>query len=279
MEPSIPCGTIVKYGTPLHCVECRKGTYSNSYSRQQCTPCSLCSVGRTVTRNCSASKNTLCGPCSYGYYMNDVVFSCLPCSICCWDGRDTFESQCKAQGLPKHRQCAPRHEDSCQTSTTTKANFGGTIVITNPITTQRTRTRLTGKTITTVPISPTKHEQLFGAKTQDDKAASSAVSTTASQLPVTVAGTTNNVANGKARKSVLDNSKNETRIIMGTCISIAVLILIVVFAKRNKIANCLKWARCRPICRSKDAELDERTESSMLDDVRAPVTVERKGGT
>ena len=281
MEPSIPCGTIVKYGTPLHCVECRKGTYSNSYSKEQCTPCSLCSVGRTVTRNCSASKNTVCGPCSYGYYMNDVVLSCLPCSICCWDGRDTFESQCKAQGLPKHRHCAPRHEDSCQTSTTTKANLGGKIAITDATTTQRTRQRLTGKTMETVPITPTKHEYLEGAKTQDNKAAPFALSTTAIQLRVTstVIHTTNKVAFSKARKSVLDNSENEKRIIMGTGISMVVLILIVVIAKRNKIANYLKWARCRPVYRSKDIELGEQTESSMLDDVRAPLTVEGKGGT
>ena len=140
MEPSISCGTVAEYGTHLHCVVCREGTYSNSYGKELCTPCSLCSVGRTVTRNCSATKNTLCGPCSYGYYMNDVVLSCLRCSICCWDGKDQFENQCKAQGLPKHRQCKPRHDDGCQWSTTKTATSGRVIVITtNPAATPQTR--------------------------------------------------------------------------------------------------------------------------------------------
>lgn len=113
MEPSIPCGTAAKYGTHLECLVCREGTYSNNYSKEQCMPCSLCSVGRIVTRNCSATKNTLCGPCTHGYYKDDVVLGCLPCSICCWDGRDRFENLCKAQGLPRHQQCSPRHEGGC----------------------------------------------------------------------------------------------------------------------------------------------------------------------
>ena len=127
MEPSITCGTVAKYGTHLHCVVCRVGTYSDKYGKDQRTPCSLCSEGRTVTRNCSATKNTLCSSCSYGYYMNDVVMSCLPCSTCCWDGRDQLERKCIAQGLPKHRQCGPKHEDRCQLSTTSKVNTGGRI--------------------------------------------------------------------------------------------------------------------------------------------------------
>ena len=57
MEPSIPCGTTAKFGTHLNCVICRVGTYSNRYGKEQCMPCSLCSMGRTVTRNCSATKN------------------------------------------------------------------------------------------------------------------------------------------------------------------------------------------------------------------------------
>lgn len=113
MEPSIPCGTAAKYGTHLECLVCREGTYSNNYSKEQCMPCSLCSVGRIVTRNCSATKNTLCGPCTHCYYKDDVVLGCLPCSICCWDGRDRFENLCKAQGLPRHQQCSPRHEGGC----------------------------------------------------------------------------------------------------------------------------------------------------------------------
>ena len=73
MEPSIRCGGVAKHGTDLHCVECKVGTCSDSYGKGQCRPCSLCSEGRSVEHNCSASQNRLSGSCNYGYYMNDVV--------------------------------------------------------------------------------------------------------------------------------------------------------------------------------------------------------------
>ena len=66
---------------------------------------------------------------------------------------------------------------------------------------------------------------------------------------------------------------------MGVSFSMVILILLVVSFKRNKIAHFLKWSRCRPICRPKDAELGDRTESTMLEDTRAPASVEVKGGT
>ena len=285
MEPSIPCGTVAKYGTHLHCVVCTEGTYSNSYGKEQCTPCSLCSMGRTVTRNCSVTKNTLCGPCSYGYYMNDVVLSCLRCSICCWDGKDQFESKCKAQGLPKHRQCKPRHDDDgCQPSTTKTATSGRVIVITsNQAATPRTRKRQTKRII--FPIPTARQEYFISTVTpQDEKASSLALSTTATLLRK---GTTtavshanqNKVTYGKARTtSVLDNGANKTRVFICVSFSLVILILLAVIFKRNKIAHFLKWARCRPICRPKDSELGERTESTVVDDFRATVSVEIKGG-
>ena len=81
-------------------------------------------------RHCSATKTTLCGPyCSYGCYVNEVVLSSLLCSFCCWDGKVQFESQRKAQGLPKHQLCSPRH-DGCQSLSMKAATSGGVIVIT-----------------------------------------------------------------------------------------------------------------------------------------------------
>ena len=204
MEPSIPCGTVAKYGTHLHCVVCRGGTYSNSYGKEQCTPCSLCSVRRTVTRNCSVTKNTLCGPCSYGYYMNDVVLSCLRCFICCWDGKDQFESQCKAQGLPKHRQCKPRHDDGCQSSTTKTATSGRVIVITtNPAATPRTRKRHTRRK--TLPIPTTSRENFISSVApQDENASSLFLSTTES---LSQKGTTTAVSHAASEYFSLWNSK------------------------------------------------------------------------
>ena len=206
-KPSISRGTVAKYGTHLHCVVCKEGTYSNSYGKEQCTPCSLCSVGRTVTRNCSATKNTQCGPCSYGYYMNKVVLSCLPCSICCLDGKDQFERQCKAQGLPQHRQCKPRHNNGCQSSTTKSATSSRVIAITsNPAATPRTRTRHTRRS--TLSIPSTRQENFISTvNPQDEKASSLPLSTAASLLRK---GTTTAVSQadqnilvyGKVRKSL-----------------------------------------------------------------------------
>ena len=58
----------------------------------------------------------------------------------------------------------------------------------------------------------------------------------------------------------------------------AILITIVVIFKRNKITNFFKWARCRPFCRSSDAELGGHTESIMLDDIKTPRNVVPLGG-
>ena len=122
-EPSIPCGGTAKYGTHLHCEACRQGTYSENYGKGPCKPCSLCSVGRIVTRNCSATKNTQCGSCKYGYYQKVVTINllshCLPCSVCCGDGKDKLEKQCTDQGLPSQQHCKLRAAPSCQLLRTT----------------------------------------------------------------------------------------------------------------------------------------------------------------
>ncbi|PFX19991.1 Tumor necrosis factor receptor superfamily member 19 [Stylophora pistillata] len=115
MEPSIACGSVAEYGTLLDCVACREGTYSDTYGKEQCKPCALCSAGRTVTRNCSTTLNSDCGSCKHGYYEKEVVegliYDCEPCSDCCWDNKDEFEEQCKAQGLPRHQRCKLRNAD------------------------------------------------------------------------------------------------------------------------------------------------------------------------
>ena len=90
--------------------------------------------------------------------------------------------------------------------------------------------------------------------------------------------TKSTVAYGEARKSMLDNSENKTKVIMAVIFGMVALTLVVI-NKRNTIARYLRWARCHPVCRSKDLELVESTASSMLNDIRPSVTVQAKGGT
>lgn len=280
MEPSIACGTVAKHGTHLHCVVCRDGTYSDTYGKEQCKPCTLCSVGRTMARNCSATKNARCGSCRYGYYEDDFVSDCLLCSVCCWDSRDQFEAQCKAQGLPRHRHCKPRHEDGCQPAwTTTRATPGAISVRSNPATTQQT-----GKSqleATTVPLSPTIREHFASNKTRDKNTTSLPLPTTAIQLRKGTAPAKTAKSNDKNNRTVDDSSGgNKNRAILAVSLSMVILIIIVLITKRNKLVHFFKWARCRPICRSSgDAELSRDTESSFIDDVKAQLNVVPKGGT
>lgn len=253
MEPSIWCGGVAKHGTDLHCVACKAEMYSDSYGKEQCRPCSLCSGGRTVKRNCSTTQNRLCGSCSYGYYMNDVVSSCLPCSICCWDNKDQLESQCIEQGLPSHRHCKPRHKDGCELSTTStreSTSTEGRIVITSPTTINRTVH--TTKTSTS-RISVT--EQLNGTKIKANKSTTPFQSlSTAMKQPVGVTKgkptpqtalnrhsrrnnrdntasthlTTRVVSYDKARSSVAAESReSKRRIAMAILIIMVALILVV----------------------------------------------------
>ena len=291
MEPSIRCGGVAKYGTDLHCVACKVGTYSDSYGKGQCRQCSLCSEGRSVEHNCSASQNRLCGSCNYGYYMNDVVSSCLPCSICCWDGKDQLESQCIEQGLPSHRQCRPRHKDGCDLSTTAtkeSTRTEGRIVITSPTTMKRTiQTRKT-----TSRISVTIQDDSTKIQSSKSTTPFQSLSTATEQLEEEIikrkptpqtALTRENTASthlttrvfsyGKDRRSLAERSENERRIIIAVVVSMVVLILLAVIIKRNTVGNYLIWMKCRPVCRSRDSELGEGTESSSLDESRSSVVV------
>ena len=76
-----------------------------------------------MTRNCSPTKNTQCGSCKYGYYQKVVTINllsdCLPCSVCCGDGKDKLEKQCTDQGLPSEQHCKLRTAPSCQLLRTT----------------------------------------------------------------------------------------------------------------------------------------------------------------
>ena len=298
MEPSIPCGTVAKYGTHLHCVACKEGTYSDTYGNGQCKPCSVCLVGRIVARNCSATKNTRCGSCSYGYYENKVVFDCLPCSVCCWDERDQFESQCKAQGLPRHRHCKPRHQRGCQTPWT--SGVKGTIIAITEVRrnqgTMKQNSRNTTRTTTTAapeeksaPLLPTTEEHFISTETRDQNTSSLTLSTTVTSTELLIRnvsatdsdGTSTDLAFKKSKGSLSDSSgEDNNRVIKAVSLSIALLIMIAFVAKRKKLVTYFKWARCHAPCgcKSSDVELGRATESSIIDDIKAPVSVVPKGG-
>ena len=286
MEPSIRCGRVAKYGTDLHCVACMVGMYSDTYGKDQCRPCSLCSEGRSVKRNCSASQNRLCGSCNYGYYMNYVVSSCLPCSICCWDGKDQLESQCIDQGLPSHRHCKPRHKDGCELWTTAatkeSTSTGGRIVITTPTTMKRTiYTRKTSR----LKISSIAQQNSTQIQANKGTVPFQSLSSTTRQPAVEVtkgkptpqtalnrhprrknrdntASTTRVVYYGKDKRSVSESSESKRGIIIAVFASMVALILFAVFPKT--VANYLRWMKCRPVCKSRDSELGEGTESTSL---------------
>lgn len=264
---------------------CRAGTYSDTYDKGQCKPCSLCSTGRTVARNCSATKNTRCGSCSHGFYKSEFVFDCLPCSICCRDGKDRLESQCKFQGLPRHRQCTPRHESGCQTaSTTKKATSGAIIVQDQPATRQTSDSQSREITVTRSPIT---REHLSNTRTRNQTKTTLALLTTAVEVRKRTAPTTdyvdkmnkNNQGFNKNKGSRSDSrTEIKNRVIKAVSVSMVILITIVLIAKRKKLAKYFKWAKCHPVCRSSDIEFGADTESTVLDDIKAELTVVPKGG-
>ncbi|XP_068718670.1 uncharacterized protein [Montipora capricornis] len=95
-EPSVPCGSSVPYGTPVHCVSCKRGeTYSNNYGKHQCESCTVCSEGRAIKTNCTLFVNTKCDDkCIDGYYPVAFLFGCLRCTECCGDENDELASEC-----------------------------------------------------------------------------------------------------------------------------------------------------------------------------------------
>ena len=112
-EPSVPCGSSVPYGTPVHCVSCKLGeTYSNNYGKHQCESCTVCSEGRAIKTNCTLFVNTECDDkCTDGYYPVAFIFQCLRCAECCGDENDELASECangpkkcKVRSLPCDRK-------------------------------------------------------------------------------------------------------------------------------------------------------------------------------
>ncbi|XP_029191321.2 uncharacterized protein LOC114957912 isoform X1 [Acropora millepora] len=124
-QPSVPCGSSVEYRTPVHCVKCALGTYSNIYGNIQCNPCTVCSEGRGIKNNCSLFANTECNDnCIDGYYHEAALTSdCFRCTECCGDEDDEKAMDC-AGGKKKCKirstgKPCKRKESSTGATTTT----------------------------------------------------------------------------------------------------------------------------------------------------------------
>lgn len=117
-QPSVPCGSSVPYGTPVHCVSCKLGeTYSNNYGNHQCESCTVCPEGRAIKTNCTLFVNTECDDkCIDGYYPVAFIFQCLRCAECCGDENDELASECangpkkcKVRSLPCDKKDKTSH--------------------------------------------------------------------------------------------------------------------------------------------------------------------------
>ena len=121
-QSSVPCGSSVPYGTPIHCIPCQLGkTYSDEYGKSQCEACTVCSKGKAVKKNCTLFSNTECDDkCAEGYYPAPFIFDCFICTECCNDGKDEmakecakFGNKCKVRSVP----CTKRPAKSSETTT------------------------------------------------------------------------------------------------------------------------------------------------------------------
>lgn len=127
------------------------------------------------------------------------------------------------------------------------------------------------------PLLPTTQEHFISTETGDQNTSSLIRSTDSA----TDSDGKSNLVFKKSKRSWSDSSvANKNRVIKGVSLSIAILVMIAVVVKRKTLVAHFKWARCHFTCgcRSSDAELGGATESSMLDDIKAPVSVLPKGG-
>lgn len=95
-QPSVHCGSTVKYGTPVHCVQCDLGrTYSDSNGKFPCHKCKDCPEGKAVKKNCTLVANTECdNKCINGYYLEPLISTCFRCAECCGDEHDEKATDC-----------------------------------------------------------------------------------------------------------------------------------------------------------------------------------------
>ena len=124
-QPSVPCGSSVAYGTPVHCISCQLGkTYSNKYGKEPCKACTVCSQGKAIKKNCTLFSNSECDDkCAHGFYSEPFTFSCFPCTQCCNDSKDEMVEECANYG----KKCKVRLA-SCSNVPTTASQSEKTFI-------------------------------------------------------------------------------------------------------------------------------------------------------
>ena len=162
-QPSVPCGSSVKYGTPVHCVPCDPGrTYSNSYGDSQCQSCTVCSEGRAIKKNCTLFANTVCDDkCIVGYYHVPLVSECLRCAECCGDEHDenatdclSGEKKCKIRSTGKPCKRKESRTDATTTNDNKLSSTTSQPAKQEPTTTIRPTTQEHGRTVATTGKKP-----------------------------------------------------------------------------------------------------------------------------
>ena len=115
----IPCsicaeGHGVKYACEDHkdtvCNQCPEGQYSKQISGNRlCTNCTNCSsLNRNLASTCTREKNTICGSCTKGYFLQinrDGSTYCAECSLCP-PGEEAMRWY-ECADMPESHQCAP----------------------------------------------------------------------------------------------------------------------------------------------------------------------------
>ena len=113
---TVPCGGVVPYNTSVECKVCMPEHYSDSLSPESCKPCSTCMPDEVMVAKCTKVSDTRCSckPCSKGYYRNETMSKCLPCSCCCLDGMDVVVPECVSQGMPPTQSCSYHKSKPCR---------------------------------------------------------------------------------------------------------------------------------------------------------------------
>ena len=72
----------------------------------------MCFPGKAIKKNCTVSSNTECDDkCLRGYYKEQFIFGCHPCTECCNDEKDEIaeecvnsKKKCKVRSMPCKRE-------------------------------------------------------------------------------------------------------------------------------------------------------------------------------
>ncbi|PFX12046.1 uncharacterized protein LOC111318904 isoform X2 [Stylophora pistillata] len=112
---TIPCGNKIPYSASVECRTCNPGYYSDSHSSESCKPCVTCGPNEIMVTACTETSDTRCRckPCPEGYYQNQTLSKCFPCSGCCPGDLDVIVPQCLKQGMPRAQACRYRKKKPC----------------------------------------------------------------------------------------------------------------------------------------------------------------------